>query len=56
MCIRDSLYCEKPGSHEMRSAQTVVAELLSMLMRDLQPILSYTVDEAMAVSYTHLDR
>ena len=31
----------------MRSAQTVVAELLSMLMRDLQPILSYTVDEAM---------
>ena len=45
--LKDRLYCEKPGSHEMRSAQTVVAELLSMLMRDLQPILSYTVDEAM---------
>ena len=45
--LKDRLYCEKPGSHEMRSAQTVVAELLSMLMRDLQPILAYTVDEAM---------
>ncbi len=46
--LKDRLYCEKPGSLERRSAQTVLAELFSMLMRDLQPILSYTVDEAMA--------
>ena len=31
-----------------RSAQTVLAELLSMLLRDLQPILAYTCDEVMA--------
>ena len=46
--LKDRLYCEKTASHARRSAQTVIAELLSMLMRDLQPILSYTVDEAMA--------
>ena len=46
--LKDRLYCEKPGSLERHSAQTVLAELFSMLMRDLQPILSYTVDEAMA--------
>ena len=46
--LKDRLYCDKPGSLERRSAQTVLAELFSMLMRDLQPILSYTVDEAMA--------
>ena len=45
--LKDRLYCEKSDSLERRSAQTVVAELLSMLMRDLQPILAYTVDEAM---------
>ena len=46
--LKDRLYCDKPGSLERRSAQTVLAELFSILMRDLQPILSYTVDEAMA--------
>ncbi len=46
--LKDRLYCDKPGSLERRSAQTVLAELFSMLMRDLQPILSYSVDEAMA--------
>ena len=46
--LKDRLYCDKPGSVERRSAQTVLAALFSMLMRDLQPLLSYTVDEAMA--------
>ncbi len=46
--LKDRLYCEKPGSHARRSAQTVVAELLSMLVRDMQPILAYTTDEVMA--------
>lgn len=46
--LKDRLYCDGVDSVSRRSAQTVLAELLSMLMRDLQPILSYTVDEAMA--------
>ena len=46
--LKDRLYCEKPGSLARRSAQTVLAELLSMLLRDLQPILAFTCDEAMA--------
>ena len=46
--LKDRLYCEKLGSLERRSAQTVLAELLSMLLRDMQPILAYTTDEAMA--------
>ena len=36
--LKDRLYCDKPGSVERRSAQTVLAALFSMLMRDLQPI------------------
>ena len=46
--LKDRLYCEKPGSLTRRSAQTVLAELLSMLLRDLQPILAFTCDEVMA--------
>ena len=46
--LKDRLYCEKDGSLARRSAQTVLAELLSMLLRDLQPILAYTCDEVMA--------
>lgn len=46
--LKDRLYCEKPGSLARRSAQTVLAELLSMLLRDLQPILVFTCDEVMA--------
>ena len=46
--LKDRLYCEKPDAHERRSAQTVVAELLSMLLRDLQPMLAFTTDEVMA--------
>ena len=46
--LKDRLYCEKPGSLARRSAQTVLSELLSMLLRDLQPILAFTCDEVMA--------
>ena len=46
--LKDRLYCEKPGSPARRSAQTVLAELLSMLLHDLQPILAFTCDEVMA--------
>ncbi len=46
--LKDRLYCEKEGSLARRSAQTVLAELLSMLLRDLQPFLAFTCDEVMA--------
>ncbi|MDO4536960.1 MAG: isoleucine--tRNA ligase [Coriobacteriales bacterium] len=45
---KDRVYCEAPDSHARRSAQTVWAHILSMLLRDLQPILAYTTDEVMA--------
>ncbi len=45
--LKDRLYCEKPDARPRRSAQTVLAELLSMLLRDLQPILAFTCDEVM---------
>ncbi len=46
--LKDRLYCEAPAAPARRSAQTVLAELLSMLLRDLQPILAFTCDEVMA--------
>ena len=45
---KDRVYCEAPTSKARRSAQTVWAHILSMLLRDLQPILVYTTDEVMA--------
>lgn len=44
---KDRVYCEAPTSRVRRSAQTVWAHILSMLLRDLQPILVYTTDEVM---------
>ncbi|AEB07126.1 Isoleucyl-tRNA synthetase [Coriobacterium glomerans PW2] len=46
--LKDRLYCERADAPARRSAQTVLSELLSMLLRDLQPILAYTTDEVMA--------
>ncbi len=45
--LKDRTYCDKKDSPERRSAQTVFAQILSMLVRDLQPILVYTCDEVM---------
>jgi len=45
---KDRTYCGGFDSLERRSAQTVWAQILSMLVHDLQPILSYTCDEALA--------
>ena len=45
--LKDRLYCEKRDSRRRRSAQTVLGELFSMLVRDLQPMLAYTTDEVM---------
>ena len=44
---KDRMYCDAADSATRRSAQTVWAEILSMLVHDLQPILVYTTDEAM---------
>lgn len=45
---KDRVYCEPVDSPRRRSAQTVWAELLKMLLHDLQPILAFTCDEVMA--------
>jgi isoleucyl-tRNA synthetase len=45
---KDRMYCDAATSKERLSAQTTWAELLSMLVRDLQPILAFTCDEVMA--------
>ena len=45
---KDRVYCGGKDSFERRSALTVWAQILSMLVHDLQPILAYTCDEAMA--------
>lgn len=44
---KDRMYCDAADSESRRCAQTVWAEILSMLVHDLQPILAYTTDEAM---------
>ncbi len=46
--VKDRTYCGAPASRERRSAQTVLAQILSMLVHDLQPILVFTCDEALA--------
>lgn len=43
--LKDRLYSDGKTSHARRSAQTALAEILSMLVRTLQPILSFTCDE-----------
>lgn len=45
---KDRMYCSAADSPERRSAQTVWAYILSMLLHDLQPILAFTCDEVMA--------
>ena len=45
---KDRVYCDAETSFERRSAQTVWAQLLSMLVHDMQPILAYTCDEVMS--------
>lgn len=45
--IKDRTYCDIADSPSRRSAQTVLAQMLSMLVHDLQPILAFTCDEAM---------
>jgi len=45
---KDRMYCDAAHSHGRRSAQTVWAYILSMLLHDLQPILAFTCDEIMA--------
>ena len=45
---KDRVYCGEKDSLERRSALTVWAQILSMLVHDLQPILVYTTDEAMS--------
>lgn len=43
--LKDRLYAEAPKSVSRRSAQTVLAEILRVLVRILAPILSFTAEE-----------
>ena len=45
---KDRVYCGQADGRERRSALTVWAQILSMLVHDLQPILAFTCDEVMA--------
>lgn len=45
--VKDRTYCDAPDAQSRRSAQTVLAQILSMLVHDLQPILVFTCDEVM---------
>ncbi|MBI4556195.1 MAG: isoleucine--tRNA ligase [Candidatus Hydrogenedentes bacterium] len=52
--LKDRLYTFAPNSRERRAAQTVLAEILSDLLKLLAPILSYTCDEAWQYLPGHL--
>lgn len=43
--IKDRLYCEYKDSLERRSAQTVLTEILDVLVRMIAPVLSFTAEE-----------
>lgn len=43
--IKDRLYSEAPNSSRRRAAQTVLANILEVLVRIMAPILSFTTDE-----------
>lgn len=43
--VKDRLYCEDKNSLERRSAQTVLTEVLRVLVRIISPVLSFTADE-----------
>lgn len=43
--IKDRLYADAPGSLSRRSAQTVIAQILGVLVRVLAPVLTFTCEE-----------
>lgn len=43
--IKDRLYCDYKNSLERRSAQTVLVEVLKVLVRVISPVLSFTAEE-----------
>ena len=43
--VKDRLYCEGSKSLERRSAQTVLTEVLKVLVRIISPVLSFTAEE-----------
>ena len=43
--VKYRLYCEGPKSLERRSAQTVLTEVLKVLVRIISPVLSFTAEE-----------
>jgi len=44
--VKDRLYCDKPDSERRRRTQTVIWDILEILVKLLAPILPHTADEA----------
>ena len=44
--VKDTLYCDEPGSSRRREAQTVLATMQAVLVRLLVPLLPYSAEEA----------
>ncbi len=45
--LKDRLYASLPDSLERRSAQTVLFEILMLLIRNMAPVLSFTAEETL---------
>ncbi len=45
--LKDRLYASLPNSIERRSAQTVLFEILMLMLRDMAPVLSFTAEEVL---------
>lgn len=50
--LKDKLYCSHPNDQERKAAQTVLSELIRVLVTILTPILAFTSEEI----WTHLRR
>jgi len=46
--LKDRLYASETGSHARRSAQTAMWHILTMLIRDMAPVMSFTAEEVLS--------
>jgi len=44
--VKDRLYCESPDALRRRASQTIIHEMLTVLLKLLAPLLPHTADEA----------
>jgi len=53
--LKDRLYTYSPDSPERRSAQTVLHDILTALMKMMAPVLSFTAEEAWKTAKAEID-